>query len=276
MNRNKILPISLLIILSLLFTACSSSTTEDSKAENTKVANSSPSTTDHKEAHWSYEGKTGPEHWSELDQANAACVNGSEQSPINIETANTKKDNEAEKLEINYVPTTFSIQNNGHTIQGNPKTDSNSIVLGDDKYNLAQFHFHTPSEHQVNGDSFAMELHLVHKDADNELAVLGLLIKEGKENANFKETWASLPKEQTKEDINLKEQIDLTNILPNNQQSFRYDGSLTTPSCSEGVEWIVLEEPIEMSKEQIKMFQDIFPDNHRPVQNLNEREVVKF
>ncbi|MGG3888041.1 carbonic anhydrase [Metabacillus fastidiosus] len=280
MNKKKISALSLLLVLSLLLAACSSSKTDNSKetdsAKETDTPVSSPVSNSEEENHWSYEGETGPEHWGDLDPANLACVNGTEQSPINIETTETEEKADQQELTINYVPTTFSLENNGHTIQANPAASDNSIVLGNDTFHLAQLHFHTPSEHQFNGNSFDMELHLVHKNEKDELAVLGLMIKEGKESSILKEAWESMPKEQTTEDVQLKQQIDLTNILPTNQDSFRYNGSLTTPSCAEGVKWIVLEEPIEMSKEQIERFQAIFPENSRPVQKLNEREVLKY
>ncbi|MGG3799169.1 carbonic anhydrase [Metabacillus fastidiosus] len=275
MKKKQISALSLLLVLSLLLAACSSSKTDSSKETDTPAT--SPVSNSEEEAHWSYEGESGPEHWGELDTANRACVNGTEQSPINIETAGVKKNEEPQELAIHYVPSIFSLENNGHTIQVNPvATANNSIVLGNDTYNLAQLHFHTPSEHQFDGKAFDMELHLVHKNKNDELAVLGLMIKEGKENPILKKAWDSLPKEQTTEDVDLKEPIDLANILPENKQSFRYNGSLTTPSCAEGVKWIVLEEPIEMSKEQIKRFQEIFPENNRPVQKLNDREIFKY
>ncbi|WP_028403315.1 carbonic anhydrase [Ectobacillus panaciterrae] len=265
MAKNKLAYSVLSISLSLLLVACSSSATVAPKEE--KVQKENKSTETHK-AHWSYEGDTGPAHWGDLDPANSACVNGKEQSPINIEISQAKADEKLEKLEIHYIPTEFSLVNNGHTVQANPKTTDNSIVVDGKEYKLAQFHFHTPSEHQFNGQNFDMELHLVHKDASGQLAVLGLMIKEGASNLSLEKAWAALPKKETTEDVKLKEPIDLMSILPKNQQSFRYNGSLTTPPCSEGVKWIVLEQPIEMSKEQIDTFRKIFPDNHRPVQSV--------
>ncbi len=116
-------------------------------------------------AHWSYEGETGPEHWGDINPDYAACTNGKEQSPINIETSQVIDDEKLEDLDINYKPTGFSLSNNGHTIQANPSTKDNSLVVDNKEYKLAQFHFHTPSEHQFNGQNFDMELHLVHKEA---------------------------------------------------------------------------------------------------------------
>jgi carbonic anhydrase len=263
--------------LSLSLVACSSSMFEAPREKEARMERESEETSAdvHQEVHWSYEGETDPKHWGDLSPANSACVNGQEQSPINIEISQVKADQQLEKLEINYAPSEFSLANNGHTIQGSPAVTNNSIVADGKEYKLAQFHFHTPSEHQFNGQNFDMELHLVHKDENEQLAVLGIMIREGTLNPELEKVWKALPKTKTPEDTKLVVLIDLMNILPKDQQSFVYNGSLTTPPCSEDVNWIVLEQPIEMSKEQINAFRQIFPDNHRPVQPLNERDVIK-
>ncbi|WP_235867351.1 carbonic anhydrase family protein [Priestia abyssalis] len=136
-------------------------------------------------------------------------------------------------------------------------------------------HIKEKALHQFNGEQYDMELHLVHQDANGKLAVLGVMIQEGKENEKLASVWDLLPKEETEKDISVKEPVDLQALLPEDQTSFHYNGSLTTPPCTEEVKWIVFEQPIEMSKEQIQAFQRIFPDNHRPVQPLNEREIIK-
>ena len=263
MKKRVIFPIAL-TCFSLASTACSFNTTQPANEEESSTT-----------THWSYEGETGPEHWAELDPANTACINGVEQSPINIEKSKLIEKAELENLEINYIPSSFSLVNNGHTIQANPQASDNSIVIDGKTYTLAQLHFHTPSEHQLNGKEFDMELHLVHKNEDDELAVLGVLIKEGNVNTTLEKMWNSIPEEKTEEEVKLAEPVDLMNILPENQHTYQYEGSLTTPPCSEGVHWIVLEHPIEMSKKQIAAFRQIFPDNHRPVQPVKEREVIK-
>jgi carbonic anhydrase len=267
LEKKRLLVSFVLSSLSLALVACSSPEQKSSEKENAEHETHS--------AEWSYEGETGSEHWGDLDPANAACLNGKEQSPINIEIAQVPANEKLENLEINYIPSNFSLVNNGHTVQGNAETADNSIVVDGTEYELVQFHFHTPSEHQFNGQSFDMELHLVHQDANDQLAVLGLMIKEGASNPELEKVWEVLPKEETTEAIKLSEPIHFMSMLPKDQQSFRYNGSLTTPPCTEGVKWIVLEQPIEMSKEQIDAFRQIFPDNHRPVQPLEKREVTK-
>ncbi|KAA0965100.1 carbonic anhydrase family protein [Sporosarcina sp. ANT_H38] len=274
MMKKKVFYPILFTCLLLSLAACSSETADVPKEDKApQKVQEEKQTTEVEPAHWSYEGETGPEYWGDLDPTNAVCTNGEEQSPINIETAKTEKDDVVEELNFNYTPTNFSLANNGHTIQGNPTAIDNSIVVDGEEYKLAQFHFHTPSEHEFNGQSFDMELHLVHKSANNELAVIGLMIKEGVDNTALEQAWNVLPKEVTTKDVKVTEAIDLMGLLPENKQTFRYEGSLTTPPCSEEVEWIVLEQPIEMSKEQIDLFRQIFEDNHRPVQPLNDREI---
>ena len=224
---------------------------------------------------WSYEGATGPGSWGELDQQYAACVNGSEQSPINIELSEAETNKTIEEVNIQYEPTTFSVINNGHTIQANTASVTNKIILDETEYQLVQFHFHTPSEHQFNGQPYEMELHLVHQNESGELAVLGVMIQEGNMNEYLQPVWAALQEEITEEDISLSEPVQLQTLLPKDPTFLHYNGSLTTPPCTEEVEWIILEQPIELSQEQIQVFQQIFPDNHRPIQPLNEREVIR-
>ncbi|MER1999551.1 MAG: carbonic anhydrase family protein [Lysinibacillus sp.] len=228
-----------------------------------------------KKREWSYEERTGPEYWGELAPSNATCAKGSEQSPINIETSQVIEDENIIGKQINYEPTTFTLLNNGHTIQANATTENNSIVVEGIEYQLSQFHLHTPSEHQFNGQNYDVEIHFVHKDKSGKLAVLGVMIQEGRKNKVLATLWDSLPKEETKKAVSEKYLIHLPALLPKNQESFYYDGSLTTPPCTEDVQWIVFENPIQMSKEQIKAFQEIFEHNHRPVQPLNERDIIK-
>ena len=198
---------------------------------------------------------------------------GKNESPINIESTQVIENGKVADLDATYKPTKVSLSNNGHTIQATPLTQENSFFIDNQEYKLEQFHFHTPSEHQFNGQNFDMEVHFVHKDANNQLAVLSVMIKEGASNPYLEKAWNVLPTEKTTEDVQVAEPIDLMGLLPANKNLFQYRGSLTTPPCSESVKWAILESPIEMSKEQIDKFREIFPNNHRPVQPLNEREV---
>ncbi|WP_307893507.1 carbonic anhydrase [Bacillus swezeyi] len=261
MNK-KLIYSFLAVSLSLSLGACS------------KITSASHHTNE--EVHWSYEEEAGPEHWGELKQANSACINGSEQSPIHIDVSQVKTDRHLDNIQIQYESAPFTLVNNGHTIQANARAKSSSIFIEGHQYKLVQFHFHTPSEHQLNGKSYAMELHLVHKDENGKIAVLGVMIQEGKENQQLASIWDVLPKKETVKDISLNEQVDLQRLLPQEKTAFHYNGSLTTPPCTEKVKWYIFEQSIEMSKKQIQAFQQIFPDNHRPVQPLNKRNVLKL
>ena len=264
------------VLMVCTLAACSQQMTETVEPETEAAAVTKKQEAGHdlQTPTWSYEGATGPDAWGDLDQTYAACVNGSEQSPINIEFSEVEIDRTIEDVEIQYEPTTFSLVNNGHTIQANTSSETNNIILDGAAYQLVQFHFHTPSEHQFNGQPYAMELHLVHQNGNGELAVLGVMIQEGDMNNQLQPVWEALQKGDSEEDISISDPINPQALLPQEQTFLYYNGSLTTPPCKEEVEWIILEQPIDMSKEQIQVFQQLFPDNHRPVQPLNEREII--
>lgn len=218
--------------------------------------------------HWAYEGEHGPEHWGDMSKDYASCSHGKTQSPIDISGAQ----NEAlPDIGFAYKPSKTNILNNGHTIQVN-YDEGSSITLDGVQYSLLQFHFHDPSEHTVAGKSFGMEVHLVHKNAKGELAVVGLLIQEGKENTVLAETWKNMPA-KADEKKTLAVSINAQDLLPEGHTYYRYSGSLTTPPCSEGVNWLVFKSPIEMSKAQIAAFKKLINKNARPVQPLNTRTV---
>ncbi|PHQ94334.1 MAG: carbonate dehydratase [Pseudoalteromonas sp.] len=138
------------------------------------------------------------------------------------------------------------------------------------EYDLLQFHFHSPSEHTLNGKSFPLEVHFVHKAQDGTLAVVGVMFEEGAENAELAKIWKDMPKaanDVTTSDVT----VNAGNLLPVDQTVIRYAGSLTTPPCSEGVKWHVMTSPIEVSKEQVEKFLSTVPANNRPLQPLNDR-----
>ncbi|MGG1650648.1 carbonic anhydrase [Paenibacillus sp. NRS-1780] len=226
-----------------------------------------------KNPHWSYEGEEGPEHWGELEKDFAACGNGHEQSPVNIEHSRMEAWQTQQPIQVHYTNTKVSILNNGHTVQINAASPGNDIVLDGTKFTLKQFHFHHPSEHQIDGKNADMELHFVHQGDNGSTAVLGVLIQGGKENKAFSRIWSKLPKDVSQEEA-LEGELNLAILLPKDLHSIRYNGSLTTPPCTEHVNWTVLEQPIEMSADQISRFAALFPDNHRPVQQLGARELT--
>ncbi len=219
--------------------------------------------------HWGYHGKHAAQYWGDISEDYALCKTGKEQSPINIDRyAGT----DLEGMRLEYQPTPLSVVNNGHTIQAN-FTEGSKMMVGDASYDLLQLHFHTPSEHYIDGAPYPMEAHFVHKDANGGLAVLGVLIKVGDYNRTVDMIWTNAPskKGETVTDENMI--MDVTDLLPNTRNYFRYDGSLTTPPCSEGVKWHVLTAPVEISADQLTAFQEMFPVNARPIQPLNDRVI---
>lgn len=221
-------------------------------------------------AHWTYEGEEGPSNWGDLDPTYAQCKTGKEQSPIDI--ANPAPQDLA-NISFSYQPSELRILNNGHTIQANYDAGS-YIELDGKRYNVAQFHYHAPSEHTVNGKSFEAELHIVHKSEDGKLAVVGLLLETGEANPAFEPLLAHLPAEKSAEaDAGVK--INAADFLPSERTTYRYAGSLTTPPCSEGVSWLVMTTPVQMSAEQLGALTSIFEGNNRPVQPLNTRTLLE-
>jgi carbonic anhydrase len=170
---------------------------------------------------------------------------------------------------FHYKPSPLKIVNNGHTIQVNYAPGSYA-ELGGKRYELAQFHFHSPSEHTVAGKHSEMEVHLVHRDSEGGLAVVGVLLRKGHEIAGLQGVWDHLP--QNEEETTVEgASVDASSLLPRHSEFYNYSGSLTTPPCSEGVAWYVMVEPVEVSVEQIGAFQAIVSANARPVQPLNGR-----
>jgi carbonic anhydrase len=214
---------------------------------------------------WNYQGKNSPSHWSELQEDYILCSQGQIQSPINLSATDYHF---AEIIEFNPIPTKVTVINNGHTIQINYPKGQIARINGKN-YELQQVHFHTPSEHQINGVTYAMETHLVYRDADatsdGNIAVLSTMVEPGLSNQNIATIWQHLPaiNQIWQSDVLLSPEI----FLPAEKQfSAQYSGSLTTPPCTEGVTWIVFQQPISFSPEQIAAFQALYPVNARPIQ----------
>jgi carbonic anhydrase len=229
--------------------------------------------------HWDYGAEHGPAEWGALCPEFSACGSGRSQSPIDISAATGAT---VPAIATAYAPAQLAIVhhehqadvvNNGHTVQVNYPEGSSLAVEGQ-TYGLLQYHFHSPSEHTLEGQHFPMEMHLVHKSADGQLAVIGVFIEEGAENAAFGPVWANLPKEKGVEVLLEHVEVDVDALLPKERTTYRYDGSLTTPPCAEGVKWFVLANPVALSSEQIAAFRAIVHDNNRPIQPLNGRKVV--
>lgn len=210
--------------------------------------------------HWSYEGMGGPENWSKLDSANSACASGQRQSPIDIRDG-IKVD--LEPIRFDYRPSAFRIVDNGHTVQ--VSLNGGSLTVTGKTYEFVQFHFHKPSEEKINGQSFDMVAHLVHKADDGKLAVVAVLLERGAENPFIQTLWNNLPLERNQE-VQVAASIDLGALLPASRNYYTYMGSLTTPPCTEGVLWLVMKQPVAVSPEQIAIFSRLYPRNARPIQ----------
>ncbi|HET8948282.1 MAG TPA: carbonic anhydrase family protein [Candidatus Polarisedimenticolia bacterium] len=218
--------------------------------------------------HWTYEGETGPAHWADLAPEFSLCAAGHAQSPIDLSRTRPQASPE---LEFHYRPSHLNELNNGHTIQVNYDAGS-WISVGGVRYDLAQVHFHIPSEHTVGGKPFAAEAHLVHRSADGHLAVIGLLIDRGAASRYLAPLWEHLP--ATEGPVHQESgALNAARLLPKKHAAWRYEGSLTTPPCTEGVHWFVLESPITLSDEQLERLRGILHVNNRPVQPVYERTV---
>ena len=218
---------------------------------------------------WGYEPQNGPALWGTLDPAFSTCAMGKEQSPIDLTAAQSA---DPLAIEFDYERAGIAVENNGHTIQVNPDPGS-AIVLSGVRFDLLQFHFHHASEHTVDGNQLPLEMHLVHRNDGGSLAVVGILFEEGPANGVLGPVWDHLPTEAASSNV-VPGDYDLASVLPATRKTWRYPGSLTTPPCTEGVQWIVLTEQLTMSAEQIAAFGAIFPNNFRPVQPLGERVLV--
>ncbi len=228
------------------------------------------------EIEWGYHGEIGPEIWGSLDASFASCDTGTSQSPIDIPADDDCDGVEALTLSLSSA-TSLEVENNGHTIEVEVPVFDGMLTLDGKDFVLVQFHFHTDSEHLIDGESFPMEMHLVHRSADGTLAVVGAMIEAGEAHEELAKIFDDLP--QAEGDHRSVEDFDLGSLVPDDLEVFRYSGSLTTPGCSEGVRWNVLAEPIELSFEQIDAFRAIFSGsefpqgNRRPVQPLNGRDI---
>ena len=220
--------------------------------------------------HWSYQGETAPEHWPEIEK-HTNC-DGLNQSPVNIIEFNTVLNPSASNLSVLYSPLTVlnKVENNGHSIQFS-FYPGDSIIYQHKSYLLKQIHFHEPSEHIINGIIYPVEIHLVHVNDDNEITVLGILGMEGEESQLFEFLESFLPLENGEEKI-INQRLDLTDLFPDVTDFYSYDGSLTTPPCTENVKWVVFKNPIVLSLDEVLKLKNNMPiNNYRNEQPLNGR-----
>ena len=225
----------------------------------------------HSAPRWDYVGKAGPKNWGRLAPEFKTCERGADQSPIDLRDANQ---GEGDKLRFEYFPSPVSVFNNGHTVQMEVEKGS-AFENGRGRYELAQFHFHTPSEHTLGGKSFPMEVHLVHKGETGALAVVGVLMKVGKRHPALDAVFQNMPTQEGNQKAGGL-LLNANALLPRSGGYYYYPGSLTTPPCSEGVSWHILKAPIEISQGQLDAFRKLFKMNARPVAPLSGRVFMEF
>jgi carbonic anhydrase len=244
--------------LAILLQACTSA------SATTETTVSASSTT---LPHWTYEGEEGPDNWGEMSEAYVLCADGSAQTPIDI--------TDTEEMAIldptfAYEKSPALIFNNGHTIEAEAE-EGNSVSVHGARSALKQIHFHAPSEHTIDEVSYAAEVHFVHKTEAGEITVVGVLIEEGpKANAAWQPYIDGMGLSKDEE---IETTIDWEAMLPESHMTYRYTGSLTTPPCTEGVHWMLMETPVQLSAEQIAAMTDAYEGNNRPVQDTNGRVI---
>jgi carbonic anhydrase len=221
-------------------------------------------------AHWGYSGHQGPENWAKLSGDNFAC-SGKNQSPIDL-TGFVESD--LTPLKFSYKSGGNEVVNNGHTVQVNYQAGSVMSIDGQ-AFNLLQFHFHAPSENHINGHSYPLEAHLVHANKKGDLAVVAVMFEQGESNSLLKQAWSTMPNHKS-EHHKLSAVVNVSDMLPKNRDYYRFNGSLTTPPCSEGVRWLVMKNAVQASKQQIDSFKKALHEpNNRPLQAINARTVLQ-
>jgi carbonic anhydrase len=218
--------------------------------------------------HWSYEGASGPEHWAELSPEYATCGKGQSQSPINIIHPLKAQ---LPPIEFHYLPSPLRLIDNGHTVQVN-YTPGSYISVSGRKYELVQFHFHHPSEEEINGKRADLVIHLVHKDSEGQLAVVAVLLAQGASNPAIDTLARHLP-DVKEQEMSPGTTINAADFLPADRNYYTFAGSLTTPPCTEGVTWFVLRRRLTLSQQELATLARLYPHNARPVQPMHSRTV---
>jgi carbonic anhydrase len=222
--------------------------------------------------HFEYSGESGPDHWGTLGPEYEMCAKGHNQSPVAL---GSFLEAELPELKIDYTTDGSNIVNTGHTVQVNFGA-GNRITLDGIPFALKQLHFHAPSEHTLGGKSYPLEGHLVHADADGNLAVISVLFEEGKANSLLQTAWSSASATAGGEASLEGKKVSAADLLPSSKDYYRYNGSLTTPPCSEGVRWIIMKSRARAEKTQFEAFTKLIGfANNRPVQPLHARVVLK-
>ena len=219
---------------------------------------------------WAYEGAAGPQAWGELKPEFALCAKGQRQSPIDLQGGLSV---DLEPVRFHYQASRFAVVDNGRTVQVKMAA-GNAIELGGGRYELQYFTFHRPGEGRIDGREFEMSLHLVHRNEQGRLAVVALLLDRGPPHPAVQQVLNNLPLERY-EEVQARVTLDPAGLLPADRRYYTYLGSLSTPPCSEGVQWVVMRYPVTLAPEQIELFARLYPMNARPVQAVAGRRIMQ-
>ncbi|WP_348922977.1 carbonic anhydrase [Enterococcus rotai] len=248
----KKLLITVMFSSSLFVTACTQQTQTKTSESSSHVEESTQKKEDN---HFEY-GKQ--ENWQQ--------ISGKMQSPIDIPRTSVEKMKENGTIEVDYSTKITKAENNGHSIQ---VTDSGTATINQRQFELSQFHFHAESEHTIDGNHYPLEAHFVNQAQDGRLAVIAVFFEEGVDNKGFQEVLDDVS------DGKKTEILDIQSMFPENKSYYHYLGSLTTPPLTENVEWYILKNPVQVSKNQIKKFQEFYDHNNRNIQSLNNRVILE-
>lgn len=264
-----------LVLVMLSTSACSMfSRTKDEptpaeKQEGTKGSEVSKSESDN--IIWTYEGDHGPQAWGDLKPEYGLCKNGVEQSPIDLVF---KKPKTNRPIKVSYKESLVRVEDDGRTVKVHFE-GGNTIEIEGQTFELQHAEFHTASEHTISGNRLPMELQLVHANPSGELAILGVILIEGPAHPIIETVWQNMPiQKEVEKEVN--EKINPEDFIPQTRTYYNYTGSLTSPPCTEGVNWNVFNTPVTLSKEQILTFRQLYPSNNRPIQPLGPRKAVNY
>lgn len=218
--------------------------------------------------HWDYEGEFGPENWGKINPAWSQCGAGKRQSPIDIRDGMKLN---LDEIDFNYRYSDYTEVDNGKTVQVNVGR-GNFMTIGNQSYELVQFHFHRPSEEKINGKGTEMVIHLEHRGPGGKLAIVAVLLERGKANDTIQTVWNNIPLEKNQQ-VASSEPLDPLELLPERREYYTYMGSQTTPPCTENVLWLVMKQPMTASPAQMALFSRLYPLNARPVQESEGRMV---
>ncbi|QAB15674.1 carbonic anhydrase [Hydrogenovibrio thermophilus] len=244
-------------------------------AAKPEAAKPAPEPAETKPVAWSYFGDDGPQNWGQLSTAYATCKAGKNQSPINFKRDDAVGTTSLNGFDVYYRKSILKMINDGHVLKVEVPLGS-YIMLNGQRYELMEYEFHTPSEHQIDGFSYPMEMQLVHKDGNGDYAVVSILFQEGAENEALAAFLDRLPKQLNKLDVHDKVLVHPAKaFFPVDKRFYKYSGSMTQPPCDEGVYWMVFKQPVEASAAQLQQMKEYLGTNARPVQPLNARTPLK-